>query len=98
MKYSYERFLKGIKHFTGDSILMADIGYETIQLYKEEVDECYFTEEEYELLPNICMITAINYFNDKGDEYLMMDVYDEMNQRHLKTIWVRNGEVSSIDI
>ncbi|ACA42190.1 hypothetical protein Bsph_4746 [Lysinibacillus sphaericus C3-41] len=77
---------------------MADIGYETIQLYKEEVDERYFTAEEYELLPDVCLVTAINYFNDTGDEYLMMDVYDELNQRHLKTIWVSNGEVRDIDI
>ena len=36
---------------TGESILMADIGYETIELYKEEIDERYFTENEYDALP-----------------------------------------------
>lgn len=92
MEYSYERFLKGINYFTGESILMADIGYETIELYKEEVDERYFTEEEWGTLPYVCMVTAINYVSEEAEEYLMMDVYDEMQTKLFKTIWLKDGE------
>lgn len=92
MEYSYERFLKGIKCFTGESILMAEIGYETVELYKEEVDERYFTEEEYQVLPNVCMVTAINYVSEVSEEYLMMDVYDRAQMKLFKTIWLKDGE------
>lgn len=44
------------------------------------------------------MVTAINYFNERGDDYLMMDVYDKLYQRHVKTIRVINGEVRGIDV
>ena len=49
---------------------MADIGYETIELYKEEIDEGYFTENEYDALPNVCMVAAINYVSKAMEEYL----------------------------
>ena len=92
MEYSYERFLKGIKCFTGESVLMADIGYETIELYKEEVVERYFSKEDYEALPNVCMVTAINYVSEEEEEYLMMDVHDETQMKLFKTIWLKDGE------
>lgn len=95
MKYSYERFLKGMSLRTNEQVTLNDIGYETIELYHEEMDERFFTEEEWEALPKVCMITAINYWTKEKNEYLMMDVYDENNQHHVKTIWLKNGEVQS---
>lgn len=92
MKYSYERFLFGMKQYTGESILLKDIGYETVELYKEEMDERYFTVEEWSRLPQICMVTAISFVTEKLDEYMMMDVYDEQNTHYLKSIWLKNGE------
>lgn len=95
MKYSYERFLKGMSLRTSEEVTLNDIGYETIELYHEEMDERFFTEEEWMALPKVCMVTAINYWTKERDEYLMMDVYDESNQHHVKTIWLKNGEVQT---
>ena len=92
MKYSYERFLFGMKQYTGESILLKDIGYETVELYKEEMDERYFTGEEWSRLPHVCMVTAISFVTEKHDEYMMMDVYDVQNTHHFKSIWLKNGE------
>lgn len=92
MKYSYERFLFGMKQYIGESILLKDIGYETVELYKEEMDERYFTVEEWSRLPQICMVTAISFVTEKQDEYMMMDVYDEQNTHYFKSIWLKNGE------
>lgn len=93
MTYSYERFLKGIKLRTTEQVTLNDIGYETIELEQSEIDERFFTEEEFKALPEVCMVTAISYLTKTNDDYLMMDVYDESNQHHIKTIWVKNGEV-----
>lgn len=95
MTYSYERFLKGMSLRTDEQVTLNDIGYETIELYHEEMDENFFTEEEWKSLPKLCMVTAINYWTKEQDEYLMMDVYDESNQHHVKTIWLKNGEVQT---
>lgn len=93
MTYSYERFLKGMALRTSEQVTLNDIGYETIELYKEEMDERFFSEDEFKALPDVCMVTAISYLTKTNEDYLMMDVYDESNQHHIKTIWVKNGEV-----
>lgn len=80
---------------TDEQVTLNDIGYETIELYHEEMDERFFTEEEWKALPKVCMVTAINYWTKERDEYLMMDVYDESNKNHIKTIWIKNGEVQT---
>ncbi|QOV10477.1 hypothetical protein [Viridibacillus arvi] len=93
MTYSYERFLKGMALRTSDQVTLNDIGYETIELYKEEVDERFFTEEEFKALLKVCMVTAISYLTKINEDYLMVDVYDESNQHHVKTIWLKDGEI-----
>lgn len=92
MKYSYERFLNGMSLRTKEQVTLNDNGYETMKVYHEEMDERFFTEEEFNALPDVCMVIAISYLT-KSNEYLMMDVYDESNQHHVKTIWLKNGEV-----
>ena len=93
MTYSYERFLNGMALRTTEQVTLKDIGYESIELYKSEMDERFFTEEEFKTLPEVCMVTAISYLTKSNEDYLMMDVYDESNQHHVKTIWLKNGEV-----
>lgn len=93
MTYSYERFLNGMALRTTEQVTLNSIGHETIELQKLEMDERYFTEEEFKALPDVCMVTAINYWTKERNEYLMMDVYDESNQHHVKTIWLKNGEI-----
>lgn len=93
MTYSYERFLKGMVLRTDEQVTLDSIGYETIELQKLEVDERFFTEEELKALPKVCMVTAISYLTKTNEDYLMMDVYDESNQHHVKTIWLKNGEI-----
>lgn len=94
MTYSYERFLNGMALRTNEQVTLNSIGHETISLYKSEMDERFFTEEEFKALPDVCMVTAISYLTKTTNEdYLMMDVYDESNQHHVKTIWLKNGEI-----
>ncbi|MBI6862472.1 hypothetical protein [Lysinibacillus fusiformis] len=92
MTYSFERFLIRTKQYTEESILLKDVGYETVELYKEEIDERYFTKEEWLQLPQVCMVTAISFINELKDEYMMLDVYDEENSQHFKSIWIKNGD------
>ena len=93
MTSSYERFLKGMVLRTDELVTLDSIGYETIELYKEEMDERFFTEEEFKALPDVCMVTAISYLTKTNENYLMIYVYDESNQHHVKIIWVENGVV-----
>jgi len=95
MTYSYERFLNGRALRTSEKVTLNNIGYETIELRKEEMDERFFTEQEFKALPKVCMVTAISYLMKSNEVYLMMDVYDENNQHHVKTVWLKNGEIQS---
>lgn len=74
MTYSYERFLNGMALRASEQVTLNNIGYETIELYREEMDEQFFTEEEFKVLPDVCIVTAINYWTNERTEYLMMDV------------------------
>ncbi|MFP7359933.1 hypothetical protein SFB93_14290 [Kurthia gibsonii] len=42
-----------------------EIGIETVELEKEELDKRYFTEEEWLSLPASCLITSVNYDNGR---------------------------------
>lgn len=68
MTYSYERFLKGMALRTSELVTLNDIGYETIELYKEEMDERFFTEDEFKVVPKVCMVTAISYLTKTNED------------------------------
>lgn len=73
-----------------DSIQLV-LNEEVLNELKLEVDERYFLKEEYEALPNVCMVTAINYVSEASNDYMMMDVFDGGNMKHIVTIWLKNG-------
>ncbi|AMW97939.1 hypothetical protein [Rummeliibacillus stabekisii] len=93
MTYSYERFLNGMALRTNEQITLNSVGFETVELEQSEMDERFFTEDEFKAVPKVCMVTAISYLTKTNEDYLMMDVYDESNQNHVKTIWLKNGEM-----
>lgn len=51
-----------------------EIGIETVELEKEELDKRYFTEEEWLSLPTSCLITSVNYDNGR-DMYTLNCVH-----------------------
>lgn len=93
MTYSYERFLNGMALRTNEQITLNSVGFETVELEQSEMDERFFTEDEFKAVPKVCMVTAISYLTKTNEDYLMMDIYDESNQHHVKTIWLKNGEI-----
>lgn len=61
-----------------------EIGIETVELEKEELDKRYFTEEEWSSLPAPCLITSVNYDNGR-------DMYT-LNCVHQYKILLKNDE------
>lgn len=61
-----------------------EIGIETVELEKEELDKRYFTEEEWSSLPASCLITSVNYDNGR-------DMYT-LNCVHQYKILLKNDE------
>lgn len=61
-----------------------EIGIETVELEKEELDKRYFTKEEWSSLPTFCLITSVNYDNGR-------DMYT-LNCVHQYKILLKNDE------
>lgn len=47
MTYSYEQFLKGMALRASEQVTLENISYETIELNSGEMDERFFTEDEF---------------------------------------------------
>ena len=69
-----------------------EVGYESIMLTPEEVDEELIPLHEIESLPNPMLAHSFIYVEDEGDEWICVVVTDKSRQcQHYET-WFKNGE------
>lgn len=69
-------FLNVFKKQTGITILLNEIGYETVSLYKDEIDEVLIPLDVLETLDDLVVASAISYTDENGDEYMCIAVQD----------------------
>lgn len=73
-------------------IELNEIGYESIMLTPDEVDEALIPLHEIESLPNPLLAHSFIYVEDEGDEWICVVVTDESYQCKHYEAWFKNSE------
>lgn len=86
-------FLKEFEKRMNKTITIDDIGYETVWLYKEEVDEALIPSDVLETLDEVVVASSILYVDKNGDEYMRLAVQDLETLEYNKYVrWFINSE------
>lgn len=86
-------FLNEYKQKIGTVISIDEIGYETVWLYKDEVDEHLIPLDVLETLDEVVIASSILYVDENGDEYMRLAVQDHETLEYDKYVrWFINNE------
>lgn len=86
-------FLNEYKQKIGTVISIDEIGYETVWLYKDEVDEHLIPLDVLEILDEVVIASSILYVDENGDEYMRLAVQDHETLEYDKYVrWFINNE------
>lgn len=86
-------FLKEFKYHTGKDVFIDDIGYETVSLYKEEIDEALIPSNVLETLDEMVVASSILFTDENGDEFMRIAVQDSETLEFDKYVrWFINNE------
>lgn len=86
-------FQKEFKKQKGIEVSVNEIGYETISLYKDEIDEMLIPLDVLETLDELLVASTIVYTDENGDEYMRIAVQDTKTSAYDKYVrWFINNE------
>lgn len=85
-------FLKEFKQHTGKDVSIDEIGYETVSLYKEEIDEALIPSDVLETLDEMVVASSILFTDENGDEFMRIAVQDSETLEYDKYVrWFINN-------
>lgn len=88
-----QRFIDGILILTNEKVMMNDIGYETLLMEIDEIDDNIIPQNVTATLGNPIVTWSVNYTNTIGDYYLYIAIdRKEINLESFE-VWFRNGEI-----
>lgn len=91
--YDARWFKKMMLNYFVVAIKATDVGYESLFLEHEEVDEHLIPVEDIQSLPNPLLIHSFLYVQPKNDdEWLCIIVTNEENQSILYERWFKNNQ------
>ncbi|OMC89219.1 hypothetical protein BK128_04660 [Viridibacillus sp. FSL H7-0596] len=61
-------FLQALEKTTNEKIDLKDVGYETVELYRDELDTNLIPADKMENLPDEFLVSSANFIDEKGDE------------------------------
>lgn len=86
-------FLKEFKQHTGKEVSIDEIGYETVSLYKEEIDEALIPSDVLKTLDETVVASSILFTDENGDEFMRIAVQDSETLEYNKYVrWFINNE------
>lgn len=86
-------FLNEFKQHTGKYVSIDEIGYETVSLYKEEIDEALIPSDVLETLDEMVVASSILFTDENGDEFMRIAVQDSETLEYDKYVrWFINNE------
>lgn len=86
-------FQNEFKRQKGIEVNLNEIGYETISLYKDEIDDLLIPSEILETLDELVVASTIVYTDEHGDEYMHIAVQDSETLAYDKYVcWFINNE------
>lgn len=85
-------FLNEFEQKKGKVVSIDEIGYETVWLYKEEVDDFLIPLDVLETLDEVVVASSILYIDENGDEYMRLAVQDHETLEYDKYVrWFINS-------
>lgn len=90
---SLQRFIEGMSKLVGKTIAIEEVGYESLQFEKEEIDETLIPKEILTPLQEPIMTTSVDYTDDEGNYYLFLSVSRDDIGLPPYEVWLKNGEV-----
>jgi len=85
-------FLNEFKQHTGKDVSIDEIGYETVSLYKEEIDEALIPSDVLETLDEMVVASSILFTDENGDEFMRIAVQDNETLEYDKYVrWFINS-------
>ena len=90
--YDVVWFTKELSKRLDRKVEVNEVGYESILLEHEEVDEEMIPLGRLDSLPNPFLAHSFIYVEDEGDEWICVVVTDESNQSKHYEAWFKNNE------
>lgn len=90
---SLQRFIEGMSRLIGKTIAIDEVGYESLQFEKEEIDETLIPTEILAHLPEPIVITSVDFTDADGNYYLYLSVSRDVIGLPSYEVWLINGEV-----
>ena len=90
--YDVVWFTKELSKRLDRKVEVNEVGYESIMLTPDEVDEELIPLGEIQTLPNPLLAHSFIYVGDEGNEWICVVVTDESNQSKHYEAWFKNNE------
>lgn len=90
--YDARWFKKEMLNTFGISIVPEEVGYETVLIEHDEIDEDLISKEDLQLLPDPLLAYTFIYTDLTGDEWLLILVIREQDSAILYQAWLKNNQ------
>lgn len=86
------RFIETLKSKYNATVTFEDVGYESIELWHDEIDEYLVPADQLTMLPDPVQIETLSAIDESGIEWVLGVVQDEKTKEKLYEVWIRDGE------
>lgn len=93
MDFIKATFKTVIQRYVDEQVNIEDMGCETIEMEREEVDPQYVPSDVLVTLPNSFLVTCLNYTVASGETYLFMGIWGDSVENMLFQVVLRENEV-----
>jgi hypothetical protein len=93
---SIELFAAKMLEDFNSTINVQEIGYETISLYHDEIDDLLIPNEHLESLPDPLLFDTIQYFDEEGNDWTSVITVNEVTWEKGYMVIILNGVRSKV--
>lgn len=93
MDFIKAAFKTVIQRYVDEQVNVEDMGCETIEMEREEVDPQYVPSDVIATLPNSFHVTCLNYTVRSGETYLFMRIWEDSIENMLFQVVLKENEV-----
>ena len=88
-----QRFIDGMLILTNEVVVIKDIGYETIWMDMDEIDDNIIPQKIVSSLGNPVITCSANYTDSNGEYYLYIAIDRKKIDLNPFEVWFKNGEI-----
>lgn len=93
MEFVKTAFQMVIQRYVDEQVNIEDMGCETIEMEREEVDLQYVPSDVLVTLPKSFLVTCLNYTVTSGETYLFMSIWGDSVENMFFQVVLRENEV-----